>query len=405
MDANGFDAVIASQPIVIDNGSGIIKAGFAGDNSPKCTFGNFVGRPKYRRVMAGALEGDCFIGPKAQEYRGLLALQYPMEHGIVTDWNDMLKIWQYIYSSDQLRFIKIISEPNEHPVLLTEAPLNPQNNREKAAEIFFETFNVPALYIQIQAVLSLYSSGRTTGVVLDSGDGVTHVVPIFEGFAVEHAIQRIDIAGRDVTRYLKLLLRKEGHIFNKTSEFEIVREIKEQKCKLYSTQPKDDTVTAGDSTKQLLSSSSASYLQTLGHKKVTYPLPDGSKIEIGAAHYRAPEILFRPDLLGEECFGVSQCLSNAILKCDFDLRKKLYENIVLSGGSTMFQGFGDRLLAEMKKVGPKDAKIRILAPQERIYSTWIGGSILASLDTFRKIWVTRQQFDAIGKGIITKKTF
>ncbi|CAK5052886.1 unnamed protein product [Meloidogyne enterolobii] len=310
-----YNTVIASQPVVIDNGSGILKAGFAGENAPKCIFGNYVGRPKHTRVMAGALEGDCFIGPKAQEYRGLLALKYPMEHGIVTDWSDMEKIWQYIYSSDQLR-----TEPNEHPILLTEAPLNPQTNREKAAEILFETFNVPALYIQIQAVLSLYSSGRTTGVVLDSGDGVTHVVPIFEGFAIEHGIQRIDIAGRDVTRYLRLLLRKEGHIFSKTSEFEIVREIKEQKCKLYSTPLKEDSV--------------------------IYPLPDGSKIEIGAAHYRAPEILFRPELIGEECDGVAHCLSNAIFKCDVDLRKKLYENIVLSGGSTMFQGFGDRLLTE-----------------------------------------------------------
>lgn len=381
MSSTSFDAVIANQPVVIDNGSGVIKAGFAGEQAPKCVFGNFVGRPKHTRVMAGALEGDCFIGPKAQEYRGLLALKYPMEHGIVTDWNDMERVWQYIYSSDQLR-----SEPSEHPVLLTEAPLNPQANREKAAEIFFETFNAPALYIQIQAVLSLYSSGRTTGVVLDSGDGVTHVVPIFEGFAIEHGIQRMDVAGRDVTRYLKLLLRKEGHVFSKSSEFEIVREIKEQRCKLQSAPLKEDTANdpAG---------------------KVLHTLPDGSKIEVGAAHYRAPELLFRPDLIGEEYDGAAQCVANAIFKCDVDLRKTLYQNIVLSGGSTMLQGFGDRLLNEMKRLAPKDVKVRILAPQERIFSTWIGGSILASLDTFRKIWVTKQQFDSQGKGIIARKTF
>lgn len=375
--SNSFDAVITNQPVVIDNGSGVIKAGFAGENAPKCIFGNFVGRPKHTRVMAGALEGDCFIGPKAKEYRGLLALKYPMEHGIVTDWNDMELVWQYIYSSDQLR-----AEPSEHPVLLTEAPLNPQTNREKAAEIFFETFNVPALYIQIQAVLSLYSSGRTTGVVLDSGDGVTHVVPIFEGFAIEHGIQRIDVAGRDVTRYLKILLRKEGHVFSKSSEFEIVREIKEQCCRLQSAPLKDDM--SGE---------------------VIHTLPDGSKIEIGPANYRAPEILFRPDLIGEECESVSQCVANAIFKCDVDLRKTLYQNIVLSGGSTMFKGFGDRLLNEMKRLAPKDVKVRILAPQERMYSTWIGGSILASLDTFRKIWVTKQQYETMGKGIIARKTF
>ncbi|KAI1709949.1 actin domain-containing protein [Ditylenchus destructor] len=331
--------VIANQPVVIDNGSGVIKAGFAGEQMPKCRFPNFVGRPKHVRVMAGALEGDIFIGPKAEEYRGLLSLKYPMEHSIVTDWNDMERVWQYVYSNDQLK-----AEPSEHPVLLTEAPLNPISNREKAAEIFFETFNVPALYIQMQAVLSLYSSGRTTGVVLDCGDGVSHVVPIYEGFAIEHGIQRMDVAGRDVTRYLRLLLRKEGHIFHRTSEFEIVREIKESKCRLLSNVYKEET----------------------SDTKVVHTLPDGSKLEVGAAHYRAPEVLFRPDLIGEEYDGVAH------------------------GGSTMFPGFGDRLLAEMRKLAPKDVKVRILAPQERLYSTWIGGSILASLDTFRKIWVSKQ---------------
>ncbi|CAF4105689.1 unnamed protein product [Rotaria magnacalcarata] len=174
------EVLITNQPIVIDNGSGMIKAGFAGDPIPKINFPNYVGRPKHVRVMAGGLEGDIFIGPKAEEYRGLLNIAHPMEHGIVQDWNDMEKIWTYIYSKDQLR-----SASEEHPVLLTEAPLNPRKNREKAAEIFFETFNVPALFISMQAILSLYASGRTTGVVLDSGDGVTHAVPIYEGIQMK----------------------------------------------------------------------------------------------------------------------------------------------------------------------------------------------------------------------------
>jgi centractin len=172
--------------------------------------------------MAGGLETDIFMGSLAEEYRGLLNIRYPMEHGIVKDWNDMEKIWQHVYSKHQLN-----ANCEEHPVLLTEAPLNPRRNREKAAEIFFETFNVPALYISMQAVLSLYSTGRTTGVVLDSGDGVTHSVPIFEGFALPHSVIRNDIAGREVTKYLKLLLKKEGYNFNTTAEFEIVKGIKE----------------------------------------------------------------------------------------------------------------------------------------------------------------------------------
>ncbi|TKR94167.1 hypothetical protein L596_008491 [Steinernema carpocapsae] len=371
--------VIANQPVVIDNGSGVIKAGFAGEQQPKCHFANLVGRPKYTRVMAGALEGDCFIGPKAEEHRGLLSLKYPMEHGIVTDWGDMEKVWAYVYGSDQLN---INSE--DHPVLLTEAPLNPAKNREKAAEIFFETFGAPALHIQMQAVLSLYSTGRTTGVVLDSGDGVSHVVPIYDGFAIRPGVQRIDVAGRDVTRYLRLLLRKEGHTLHRTSEFEIVREMKEQLCYLALNYMKDE---ASD------------------NEKASYKMPDGSMIEVGASRFRAPEVLFRPELIGEEWDGIPQCIHHSLLKCDYDLRKTLYSNIVLSGGSTQFPGFGDRLLAELKRLAPRDTKIRISAPQERVYSTWIGGSILASLDTFRKIWVSKKEWDDEGKKVIHRKTF
>nr|CAD7406827.1 unnamed protein product [Timema cristinae] len=301
--------------------------------------------------MAGALEGDLFVGPKAEEHRGLLSIRYPMEHGIVTDWNDMERIWQYIYSKDQLQTFS-----EEHPVLLTEAPLNPRRNQEKAAEVFFETFNVPALFVSMQAVLSLYATGRTTGVVLDSGDGVTHAVPIYEGFAMPHSIMRVDIAGRDVSRYLRLLLRKEGVNFRTTAEFEIVRTIKEKACYLANNPLKEETVET---------------------EKFQYVLPDGSTLDIGPARFRAPEVLFRPDLIGEEYEGIHEVLMYAIRKSDLDLRKVLYMNIVLSGGSTLFKGFGDRLLSEIRKIAPKEIKIKISAPQERLYSTWIGGSILA----------------------------
>lgn len=226
--------------------------------------------------MAGALEGDLFVGPKAEEHRGLLSIRYPMEHGIVTDWNDMERIWTYIYSKDQL---STFSE--EHPVLLTEAPLNPRKNREKAAEIFFETFNVPAWFVSMQAVLSLYVSsfhfisfnlilmscfrvdryatGRVTGVVLDSGDGVTHAVPIYEGFAMPNSIMRADIAGRDVTRHLRALIRKEGFNFRTTAEFEIVRSIKEKACYLSTNTQKEE----GSDTEQTF-----------------YTLPDGNTLEV-----------------------------------------------------------------------------------------------------------------------------
>ncbi|PAA57886.1 hypothetical protein BOX15_Mlig011243g1 [Macrostomum lignano] len=371
--------VIANQPIVIDNGSGVIKAGFAGDQVPKYIFSNFIGRPKHVRVMAGGLEGDVFIGPKAEEHRGLLSIRYPMEHGIVRSWDDMEKIWQYIYSKDQLN-----TYSEEHPVLLTEAPLNPRKNREKTAEIFFETLGVPGLFMSMQAVLSLYATGRTTGVVLDSGDGVTHAVPIYEGFALQHAVMRTDIAGRDVTRYLQLLLRKEGACFHTSAELEIVRQVKERAC----------YVSANPVTEE-----------KLDPERVTYSLPDGSQLEVNAAAFRAPELLFRPELVGEEWEGIHEVLAYSIQRSDMDLRRLLYANIVVSGGSTLFRGFGDRLLAELKRLVPKDNRLKISAPQERLYSTWIGGSILAALDTFRRMWVSKKEYDEEGARSIHRKTF
>lgn len=191
-------------------------------------------------------------------------------------------------------------------------------------------------------------------------------------------------SGRDVTRYLKLLLRKEGVNFRTTAEFEIVRTIKEKACYLSSNPIKEETTDS---------------------EKHQYILPDGSSLDIGHARFRAPEVLFRPDLIGEESRGIHDVLYYAIQKSDLDLRKVLYQNIVLSGGSTLFKGFGDRLLAEIRKNAPKDIKIRISAPQERLYSTWIGGSILASLDTFKRMWVSKREFDEDGKRAIHRKTF
>lgn len=355
--ATEFDDVLTNQPVVIDNGSGTIKAGFAGQDTPKCFFPTCVGRPKHARAMAGAVEGDKFIGRRAQELRGLLRMHYPMAHGIVEDWEDMELIWNHIYADE----LKTLSE--EHPVLLTEAPLNPRANRERAAEIFFETFNVPAMYVSIQAILSLYSSGRTTGVVLDSGDGVTHAVPVYEGFALPHAIRRIDVAGRDVTEHLQLLLRRSGYYLHTSAEKEIVRAIKEKCCQV--TLPDHDGNEA--------------------RRSMEFTLPDGNIVKLGHERFRAPEALFHPELIGQEDVGTHQVLMDAIGRADLDLRRHLYGNIVLSGGTTLTRGYGERLLYEVQRMAPADMKIKISAPPERKYSTWIGGSIFAGLSTFRKV--------------------
>ncbi|KEI40459.1 uncharacterized protein L969DRAFT_22427 [Mixia osmundae IAM 14324] len=366
--------------MLVKGGSGTVKAGFAGSDHPACFFPAYVGRPKHTRVMAGSVEGDIFIGKRAQELRGLLKLKYPVEHGIVTDWDDMERIWNHIYTEE----LRTLSE--EHPVLLTEAPLNPASNRDVAAQVFFETFNVPALFTSIQAVLALYASGRTTGIVLDSGDGVTHAVPVFEGFSMPHAIRRVDIAGRDVTEYLQLLLRKGGHQLHTSAEREVVRVLKEKTCYIALNPQKEE--------KEAISTG----------RSESYQLPDGQIVKLGSERFRAPEILFNPELVGQEHAGIHQIIVDSINRTDLDLRKTLFSNIVLSGGSTLTKGFGDRMLAEVKKLAMKEIKIKIFAPPERKYSTWIGGSILAGLSTFKKMWVSADEYQE-DPGIIHKKTF
>jgi len=373
-------------PVVIDNGSGMCKAGISGEDAPRASFPSVVGRPKYDNIMVGMDQKSTYVGEEAIQKKGVLTLKYPIDHGIVTNWDDMTKIWHHCF------FNELRVTPADQPVMLTEAPRNPKANREKMTEIMFETFNVPAYYLAIQAVLSLYSSGRTTGLVLDAGDGVTHTVPIYEGYALPHAIERNDLAGRDLTEYMVKLLNEVGLNLNSSAESEIAKRIKEDLCYV-----------AMDPIAEM-----ESFKNSPANNK-DFVLPDGQVINVGSQMFRCPEALFKPMDIGKEMPSFPEIAVISIKKCDLDVRKDLYSNIVLSGGTTMFRGIAERLHKDI--TGHQDVphamkdKVKVVAPGERKFLVWIGGSILSSLSTFQNMWITLQEYQETGSTIVHRKCF
>jgi len=287
------------------------------------------------------------------------------------------KIWHHTFYNE----LKV--EPQEHPVLLTEVPLNPEPNREKITQIMFETFNVPFMYLAMDAILTLYASGRSTGIVLDIGDSGCHTVPIYEGHARLNSILRLDIAGRVLTDYLIELLTERGYSFTTSAEKEIARDIKEKLC--------------------YVSLDFDAELQTGTTSGLNFDLPDGQVIDIGKERFRCPEALFKPSFVGRTSDGVHETLYNSIMK--FDNKNELYGNILLSGGSTMFPGMAERLRKEINTLAPLNMPVKIIAPPERKYSVWLGGSILASTPTFQQMCISKQEYNEIGPAIVHKKFF
>jgi len=291
------------------------------------------------------------------------------------------KIWHYAFY-DQLRIA-----PEEHPILISEIPLNSQWNREKTVQIMIETFNVPAVYIANSAVLSLCASGRTIGIVLDIGDGACHTVPVYEGHDLPNAILRLNLGGRDLTDYLMKILTQRGYAFTTRAEREIVRDIKEKLCCV------------------ALNFESEMQNATSSPLDMNYELPDGQVIVIADERIRCPEALFQPSFLGIENYGIHVTTFNSIMKCDVDIINTMFGNIVLSGSTTMFPGITERMLKEITKLAPDTTNIKIIAPPERKYSVWIGGSILACQPNFRQMCISREEYDEFGPAIVHKKCF
>ncbi|KAF1802766.1 actin family [Mucor lusitanicus] len=383
----------ATNTLVVDNGTGFVKCGYAGSNFPEHVFPSVVGRPILRaEEKVGDLKvKDIMVGEEAAQLRNILQMSYPMENGIIRNWEDMRHLWNYTFD-EQLKI-----DPRDSKILLTEAPMNPKQNREKMAEIMFEEYGFQGIYVAIQAVLTLFAQGLMSGVVVDSGDGVTHIVPVYQGYAPANLTRRLDVAGRHVTRYLIKLLLLRGYAFNRTADFETVRQIKEKFSYVSYDLELDQKL--GNETTTLVES---------------YELPDGRVIKVGSERFEAPECLFQPNLIDVEAPGMAEMLFNTIQSADIDIRADLYKHIVLSGGSTMYPGLPSRLEKEMKQlyltnVLNGDAsrlnkfKIRIEDPPRRKHMVYLGGAVLADIMKDKDSWwVTKQEWEEMGPRSLEK---
>jgi len=381
---------------VSDNGTGYVKCGYGGDNFPQFVFPSMIGRPlmRFEEEFKDVELKDIMVGDEASKYRAMLETSHPIENGIIKDWKGMENLWDYTFHE------KMKITPSEHRILLTEAPMNPHANQKQMLQTMFEKYGFAGAKVSIQAMLVLYAQGLLTGVVLDSGDGVTHIVPVWEGICPPLLIKRLNVAGRHITRHLIKLLQVRGYAFNRTADFETVQKIKEKLC--YVGYDLEIEKRLALETTTLLSK---------------YELPDGRIIKMDRERFEAPEVLFNPDLGGFESpqGGMSEMLFGMINEADIDLRAAFYKHIVLSGGSTMYPGLPSRLEKDMKDLylakvlkGDKKKlekfKLRIEDPPRRKHMVFLGGSVLADIMKDRdEFWISQAEWKEHGERIIGKK--
>lgn len=386
---------MSDTPIVLDLGTGFLKAGFSSNAIPDFVLPNAVGRPILRsdESFARAKIKDLMICDEISPVRQYLDLTFPVEHGVIQNWADETLVLDYLFKEK----LKIHNE--DHKVLITEAPQNPNENRRKIYEIFFETFNFPAVQMAPQALLVLYAQGLVTGVVVDSGDGVTHIMPIFENYLLDHLVSRMNIAGRDITEQMVKLLTLRGYTFHRSSDFDVVREIKEKLC----------FVSANINVDRRIANETTTYV-------VPYVLNDGRIVKVSGERFEAPEVLFQPELLGYEGVGVHRLLFDTIKKADINLRKPFFGSIVVSGGTTMYPGFSTRLENELKNLihkeilngndkALKDYRVSVEDPPNRRFLVYLGATVLANLSKDKsQSWQTQADYRELGAAELVRRS-
>ena len=359
-------SLYSKTPIVIDIGTSSIKAGLSGQEKPSLVFPNYFGEMKYSKSVGILKEDDKKkrIGKDCDKYFGVIKLKYPLTHGVFNDDKDIEIIFDHIYSNLDMS----ITEIKEHPVLIAEPLLNPQQNRQKIAKLLFDKYKIEHLFFASQPILSLFSTSSTSGAVLESGDGVTQSCIIYEGYTIPGSYKRINLGGKEVTEYLQYLLNRKGYNLNNSDGFQITKKIKEELCEVYPIEKNNNL------------------------ENKNYTLPDDSIIEIGEERRLAPEILFNPLLREYEYPGMHEMLSESINKTNYDLKLQLYASILLSGGNTNIKGMKERIYKEIKKIAPKNAKVRLHTPSNPEYCSWIGGNIISSLEISKEMWISQNEW-------------
>ena len=360
--------------VVIDVGSGLVKAGFGGEDGPRSIFNTIVGTPKQVGLMVGMELKERYVGDDAISKYEIMNFSYPIQRGEVTDWDKFENLMHFLLYSE----MKVV--PEEVSILITESPRTSRENREKLTEILFETFNVKRLHIANSSMLGLFSYGKTSGLIVDSGFNITSTVPIYEGYPLSHASIRINIGGEDLSKNLLSMIQNnldENYIDIKGRI--LADDIKEKLGYLLLNKDDDDDV-----------------------KDVTYELPDGKKIDLSKELYKANEILFSPNEENEKEKGllsIKNMVIDSINKCDNEIKNDIKENICLTGGTTLLKNFPEKLKNELSE-SSEGTNFNLSAEQERLFSTWIGGSIVSSLDNFQFMWVNKKEHTDNGKNLL-----
>ncbi|KFO26719.1 Actin-like protein 7A [Fukomys damarensis] len=377
-DPKEWPKLMETKAVVVDLGTGYCKCGFAGLPRPSHKISTTVGKPYTETAKTGTNHKETFVGQELLNPQVCLKLVNPLQHGIIVDWDTVQDIWEYLFRQE----MKIA--PEEHAVLVSDPPLSPNTNREKYAEMLFESFSTPAMHIAYQSRLSMYSYGRTSGLVVEVGHGVSYVVPIFEGYPLPSITGRLDYAGSDLTVYLMSLLNNAGQHFTE-DQMSTVEDIK-QKCCFVAMDPIEE--------KKVPPS----------ELDIQYTLPDGKEICLCQERFLCSEMFFKPSLIKSMQLGLHTQTMSCLNKCDIALKRNLMGNILLCGGSTMLRGFPNRLQKELSSMCPNDTPNVNVLP-ERDTAVWTGGSILASLQGFQPLWVHRSEYKEHGPYFLFRRCF